>query len=615
MVRRVRSLVEWQIYRRVQLKFAEIYRPRLNGVTFVGVTGSAGKTSATAMIAAILRSAGKVKNTGSGNRLHNIARIITATRPSDDFCVLELGAERQGYFDPMVRLLAPTIGVVTTVGDDHHKAFGSREAIAAEKGKLIAALAPDGTAVLNADDPLVWAMGEGLKARVIGFGLRDGADLQARDIRSSWPERLSFTVRYQGFDYPVRTQLCGKHWVTSTLAALATGVAAGVPLAEAVKRISQVPPPKARMEPVSTPDGITFVRDDWKASFWGMPTVFEFLRDAEAVRKVLVLGTLSDYEGSARIKYRAMGQEALKVADVVFFVGKMATSGLRARKFAAEDQILMAFPDIREASAALEEILRPGDLVFLKGSGPGDHLGRLYHARTGPVACWRRNCGKITLCDGCALLRPKQGEPTATFVAKVPETRVGGVAATAGGTNPIQVFVGIGNPGEKYRHTPHNVGFTVLDILAERHGLAWERGEAAEIARLVQPAGDVLLVKPQKQVNNTGKALLALAKSMGFSGKDVVLVQDDINLPLGTVRTRLRGSDGGHLGIRSALVAFQTSDIPRVKIGVGSAAIQASTAEYLVSPFSPSASAEVYEACEVAVDRLLAMAGEKMLSK
>src|SRR3546814_17218271 len=95
----------------------------------------------------------------------------------------------------MLRLVRPSIGVVTTIGDDHHKAFGSREAIAAERGKLIAALPAEGTAVLNADDPLVWAMRQRCKGRVIRYGLGEGADLPARAIRSRWPERLSLPVR------------------------------------------------------------------------------------------------------------------------------------------------------------------------------------------------------------------------------------------------------------------------------------------------------------------------------------------------------------------------------------------------------------------------------------
>src|SRR3546814_5790245 len=111
---------------------------------------------------------------------------------------------------------------------------------------LVAALPPEGIAILNTDDPLVWAMREDCQARIGSYGFAEGADLQAYDIQGDWPQRLSFTVRHKGEEHRVETQFCGRHWVTSTLAALATGVAAGVPLAQAVKIVSTVKPARDR---------------------------------------------------------------------------------------------------------------------------------------------------------------------------------------------------------------------------------------------------------------------------------------------------------------------------------------------------------------------------------
>jgi len=619
LARSITSAAKGRLYHELLLRYAAIWRSRLDGVTFVGITGSAGKTSAKAMIAAILQSSGSVRQSlGTANRIYHIAEIITATKRSDGYCVLELSAERPGYFDRLLRLVRPAIGVVTTVGEDQYKAFGSREAIAAEKGKLIGALPPHGTAVLNADDPLVSAMAAGFAGRVISFGAQDGADLQARDVRCAWPERLSFTVRHAGEDVQVRTQLCGTHWVTSVLAALAAGVAAGVPLADAAKAVAEVPPSRARMEPVTTPDGITFIRDDWKASYWGMPTVFDFLRDATARRKIAVIGTLSDYHGTVRSKYESAGRQALAVADIVLFVGAMATHGLRARKHAAAGQSLMAFPDVRQASAALQEILQPGDLVLLKGTGPGDHLGRLYHARRRPVTCWRMDCGKDILCDVCPQLGPDTAPPAeraagaAAPAAAGQDAEPAAAPAVGPAAGPVEVLIGIGNPGTQYHDTPHNVGFAVLDLLAERRGLAWETLHQTAVARMTDAGGaTVLLVKPQSHVNNTGKALLTLSKSLGFTAADCVLVQDDIHLPAGTVRARMKGSDGGHLGVRSALLAFQTTDIRRVKIGVAASKDQPPTPSYLISPFPPEVAGKMTEAYEAAAERLLQVAAQR----
>ena len=610
-VRRLEQAFGWWIVRPINLRYARFHRSRLKKVRFVGITGSAGKTSAKAMIMEVLAAGGTVRrHGGTGNRLHNVGQAVTSVRPSDDFCVMEIGAEGPGFMDPMLDLLQPAIGVVTTVRNDHVKAFGSQEAIAAEKGKVIAALPPEGTAVLNKDDPLVWAMRERCAGQVVSYGLGEGADLQARDISAAWPDRLSFNVRYRGEDLPVQTQFCGAHWVTSVLAALATGVAAGIPLAKAAQAISQVAPPRARMEPVTTPEGITFLRDDWKASFWTIPSVLNFLQEARAPRKVLVLGTLSDYGGTVRPKYTNIGRDGLAVADVVLFVGRMATLGLRAQKYAREGQVLRAFPDIKPAAAYLQDTLRPGDLVVLKGSGPADHLSRLYHVRSGPVACWRMNCNKNALCDGCAMLRPRPGDPE---VAQPGNGRgaVPQVEATAEpeAERPLAVLVGIGNPGEAFRNTPHNVGFEVLDVLAQRHDLAWEQREEAAIARLPCSGGEVLLVKPKLKVNYTGKAVFALAPEFGFAGGDCILVHDDIHLPIGKVRVRQKGSDGGHLGVRSMLSAFQTGEIARVKLGVHSETNDLAQKDYLIAPLPPAEAEVVARSCAEAADRLMKMLG------
>src|SRR3546814_11309247 len=108
-----------------------------------------------------------------------------------------------------------------------------------------------------------------------------------------------------------------------------------------------------------------------------------------------------------------------------------------------------------------------------------------------------------------------------------------------------------------------------MDILAERHRLNWTRREGAEVAPLELSSGKFLLVKPQRHVNNTGSVLSDLSRSIGFTAADCILVHDDIHLPAGAVRVRRKGGDGGHLGVRSVLVA--RSEERRVgKEGVGS---------------------------------------------
>ena len=235
------------IYRRMLLGPAALYRRvGLRRVVFIGVTGSCGKTTTKELIAAVLASQfqGR-KNPGNLNLPLHLAKTIVGVRPWDDFCVLEIAAAIRGKriaLEGPLRLVRPQIGVVTNIGSDHLSAFGTVEAIAAEKGKLIAALPPHGTAVLNADDPHVLAMRARCAGRVLTYGLAPEAMVRAEHISSSWPERLSFTVRYAGQTHEVHTQLCGAHWVPCVLAALAVGIALGVPLATAVQAVQTVPP-------------------------------------------------------------------------------------------------------------------------------------------------------------------------------------------------------------------------------------------------------------------------------------------------------------------------------------------------------------------------------------
>jgi UDP-N-acetylmuramoyl-tripeptide--D-alanyl-D-alanine ligase len=212
---------------------------------------------------------------------------------------------------------------------------------------------------------------------VITFGSSPGVTLQATDIQSAWPERLSFTLHADGRSLPVRTTLCGKHWVTGALAALGVATAMGVPLESAVSGLALAEPATSRMRPVAR-NGVTFIQDDLKAPVWALDTAFGFLADAQATRKIAVIGTLSDYSTSAKTTYPQAAKRALAVADQVVFVGPNARHALKA-KVDADAGSLCAFPTLEEAADHLRDHLVEGDLVLVKGSREADHLGRLPH--------------------------------------------------------------------------------------------------------------------------------------------------------------------------------------------------------------------------------------------
>jgi UDP-N-acetylmuramyl pentapeptide synthase len=223
-------------------------------------------------------------------------------------------------------------------------------------------------------------------------------------VRGAWPQRLSFVGTHEGESVPVTTQLVGKHWVTGALGALAAGVARGIPLADCARAVAAVEPMAGRMSPVELDDGVTFIRDDIKAPLWSFPLALEVLAEAEAERKIAVIGTISDYAGAVGRKYRRVAREALEVADQVCFVGNNAHLALKERS-GPRGHALRAFATVKDAAEEINPGLRPGDLVLLKGSNRADHLVRILLARTSQVGCWRHACHRTVSCEVCRLRR------------------------------------------------------------------------------------------------------------------------------------------------------------------------------------------------------------------
>ncbi len=572
--RRLIEAVCWRV-----LKVAHLYRTLLlRRVVFIAVTGSCGKTTANELIAAVLATRLKGRRTlGSLKVSPHLERTIVRVKPWDDFCLLEMAIASSGVlvFDRMLRLIRPQIGVVTVIGTDHLSIYRSAEAIAAQKGKLIERLPRRGTAVLNADDALVRDMQRRCRGRVITYGVAADAMLRAEHVSARWPERLSFTLHHGGQTFAVRTQLCSAHLISSVLSALAVGLAMGIPLAAAVEAIGTVSPVDMRLSPFHHPDGFTIVRDDFKASFWSIPAALQFMKEARARRKIIVFGTISDYAGSSGAAYVAVARQALEAADEVIFVGNASAKCLKARRH-ERDEALRAFYSVDAAAEHLRGRLRPGDLVLLKGS----RIDRL----------------DVIVTES---LRPRSLAEGQTELA----------AAASGGR--FQVVVGLGNPGARHDDTPHNVGHRVLDLLAGILGAGWKQEQDAMVAPVAGGGQTMYLIKPASRMNASGPALRAIGRRMGFGPADCILVHDDLDLPIRSVRVRTRSGDGGHRGVRSVFQAFRTDEIRRVRVGVGRPEQGQQVEDYVLTPFGAANLGIIDAACAEAADRVLELLGRR----
>ncbi|PYI58459.1 MAG: aminoacyl-tRNA hydrolase [Verrucomicrobia bacterium] len=136
----------------------------------------------------------------------------------------------------------------------------------------------------------------------------------------------------------------------------------------------------------------------------------------------------------------------------------------------------------------------------------------------------------------------------------------------------MRLVAGLGNPGSEYAATRHNIGFMVVDQLAAQFGSTWEKSvpQAREDA-LSAKCGAVLLIKPMSFMNRSGYPLFTVAQFYKIEPQQILIVLDDLALPLGHLRLRARGGSGGHNGLESIIVQFGTEEIPRLRVGIGQA--------------------------------------------
>lgn len=285
-----------------------------HGLTIVGVTGSAGKTSTKDLIAAVLSRAGEtVAPPGSFN--NEIGHPYTVLRCTEDtdFLVAEMSARGIGHIAHLATIAPPKIGVVLNVGSAHIGEFGSRENIAIAKGELVEALPEDGVAVLNADDDLVAGMAPRTAARVVTFSETGNteADYYATEVELDAVARASFTMHTpNGSPQRVELGVFGAHQVGNALAAAAVGVELGVDEVTVAKALSSAHSVSVnRMDVNTRADGVTVINDAYNANPESMRAAIAALGYTAAarpgVRSVAVLGEMGEL-GSDAVEQHAM---------------------------------------------------------------------------------------------------------------------------------------------------------------------------------------------------------------------------------------------------------------------------------------------------------------------
>ena len=151
----------------------------------------------------------------------------------------------------------------------------------------------------------------------------------------------------------------------------------------------------------------------------------------------------------------------------------------------------------------------------------------------------------------------------------------------------MDIIVGLGNPGQRYRHHRHNVGYDVVDALADRHGISVRHQEFEAVCGAGRIGTHlVLLAKPKTFMNVSGEAVVPLVRRYLRRHDLLVVVHDDIDLPLGKLRLKEQGGDAGHRGIRSITQCLQSDEYLRLRLGIGRPSRKEEVIDYVLSPFS-----------------------------
>jgi len=349
-------------------KLAAHWRSRFTP-TVIGITGSVGKTSTKELAAMVLSQKFKtLKNPGNLNNEIGLPLTLLELDDSHQVVVLEMGMYNVGEIETLCRIARPQVGVITNVGPTHMERLGSIERIAQAKRELVEALPPDGTAILNLDDPRVLAMRAHTRASIFTYGLSAEADLWADEIVSEGLEGVRFVFHYGSERIHVKVPLLGRHSVHTALRAAAIGLTQGLHWEEIIAGL-QNRQAGVRLVAVPGPNGSILLDDTYNASPASTIAALNLLHELSARRKIAVLGYMAELGAYEEEGHRKVGCRAADIVDLLIAVGPRAELvAAEAVACGLQPEAAIALQTTQEALDYLKTIAADGDTILIKGS-------------------------------------------------------------------------------------------------------------------------------------------------------------------------------------------------------------------------------------------------------
>ena len=349
------------------------------GKTVVGITGSAGKTTAKELTAHVLSSTGRriLKsernyNNGLGLPL-SVLRMVSHDKSPEQFdvAVLEMGMSSPTHeIRRLCRITPPDIGVELMVAPVHLEYLGSIENIAAAKAELIEGLKPNGTAVLNADDEWVARMRDKHHGPTITFGIEHESDVAATEIDTSHLGSLTFRLKTPLGEAPAVLPMSGRHNLMNALAAAAVATSLQINPEQIAGALQTATPPGMRGETLDFAAGFTVVDDSYNSNPLSLISMVRTIAEAGGARKrrIVIAGEMLELGPEEAQLHREAGQEIARTGVNLLWGVRGLAAEMIAGARAAGLTATRFFKNSEEAAAALLDEVKEGDLILIKGS-------------------------------------------------------------------------------------------------------------------------------------------------------------------------------------------------------------------------------------------------------
>jgi len=345
---------------------ARAARERFKG-DVIGVAGSNGKTTVKEMLAAILSQRGPCLATrGNLNNQLGVPMTLLRLDATHRSAVIEMGANRRGDIEHLVRIARPDIGLITNAGAEHLEGFGSLEGAARAEGEMVSGLAASGVAVINADDPYAALWRASTAARVCSFGLHAEADYRAEGLQFEVGEHgfcSRFRLCSRGGSVAVTLALAGRHNVNNALAAAAAAASAGASLEQIASGLAAMRAVRGRLQFHRTRHGAWLIDDSYNANPSSARAALEVLGELPG-RRWLVLGDMAELGEFAEASHYEIGELArAQGIERLFSLGGLAA--LAGARFGAGAS---HYEDVGELTRALDAELSADVRLLIKGS-------------------------------------------------------------------------------------------------------------------------------------------------------------------------------------------------------------------------------------------------------